>query len=119
MKQHLSLLLRILLCQLSLLPADAVSEKSFGKADLLIPQFDLPINLRIPDYYYAKAPMISTALTDSIDFLVSKDVPFRLFYNFTRSIPATILFKLYRHVQNRFVWLVVLAIVESPSELIS
>lgn len=76
------MLASLVLYPFSLLTAVAVSDKSYGVPDLLMPQLQLHINLRIPDYCYVKVCKLSKALTAAFDFLVSKDVPFRLFLQF-------------------------------------
>ena len=107
MKQPVFLWLSFLICHIRPHIIIANFHKMHGISDLLQPQLDLQINLRIPDYFYGKVPKLSSAaLTESIRFLVSQDVPFGLFYNFTtsnRTAPLLVLTSP-RHLKNQVVW---------------
>ena len=119
MKTHAILLLSFLVCQISALTANDVPKKLRDISALLQPQRDLQINLRIPDYYYAKVPRISEALSHSVDFLVSHELPFRLFYNNSeRLLGPELALRPSRHVRNQLVWLV-FVIVGSKSEILN
>ena len=118
MKQLVLLRLSFLLCQISLVMTNAVPDKKYSMTDLLEPQKHLQINLRIPDYYYATVSKLSPALTASINFLMSQNTPFRLFYNFTASNqkPPLVFFPT-RHVRNEVIWLVFVIIQEETEAL--
>ena len=99
-QQQAFLPLSFLLCQMSPRMTGAVYKKIYGIADLLKPQLNFQINLRIPDYYYSQVPMLSPPVTTTMDFLVSQDVLFRLFYNLTASNrTAPLVLKPCRHVR--------------------
>ena len=110
-----------ILGQISFLTSSVASAILSGKGyylpDLLMPQRDMQINLRIPDYYYARVPRFPAALTLSIDLLVSNDIPFRLFLNLTNPKPTVMLFKPSRHLQNQVVWLVYVVVSNNPNPL--
>ena len=99
--------------------AYAAVRNAYGMSDLLEPQLDRHINLRIPDWSYSKVPKLSSALKQSIDFLVSRDTPLRLFYNFTVSKRAApLVFTPSRNVPNQVVWLV-FVIVQTKTEALN
>ena len=109
MRRHLLPALSFFACHISSLAATGfhVPDKGYDISDLLEPQRDLQINLRIPNYHYAQVPRLSTAFTGSVDFLASHEVPFRLFYDYSKHGPAqTMEFTPSRHARNQIVWLV-------------
>ena len=92
-----------------LCPGVGAELMNFSLRDLLNPQLNLEITLRVPEYYYSKASSLPLALTVAMDLLISKQAPFRLFYNFTQrklqiSPPPT------RHSRNEKLWLIFVAL---------
>ena len=84
---------------------------------LLRPQLRSQIILRVPDYYYSVLPRLPLPLTLAMEFLVSEQVPFRLFYNFTQTKLQQTTSHLPRHTQNQVVRLVFVS-VQSKSEVL-
>ena len=85
--------------------------------DLLMPQLRSQVILRVPDYYYSVLPRLPLPLTLAMEFLLSEQVPFRLFYNFTQRQHGPTISRPPRHAQNQVVWLVFVS-VQSQSEVL-
>ena len=75
-------------------------------SDLLAPQLRLQITLRIPEDEHFMASELPALLNSAIDFLVSQQAPFRLFYNFTQGKPWSLVTRSPRFTQHLAVWLV-------------
>lgn len=88
----------------------AVVQNTYQIPDLLGPQLDLQINLRIPDKHYSRFPKLSPALIHAMDFLTSKQAPFRLFYNISKVIPSALMIRPSRYAQNQVLFLVFLTV---------
>ena len=112
MKFRIGITLWLLVTQF-LLHAEATSDIP----NLLKPQQNSQITLRIPDYYYLKMPILPPSLTLAIDFLVSEQVPFRLFYNYTAFKQWSIVSRPPHFTQNDAVWLVFVS-VQSQAEVV-
>ena len=99
-----------------LCPGVGAGPMSFSLRDLLNPQLNLDITLRVPEYYYSKIATLPLALTVAMDFLITEQAPFRLFYNFTQSKllispPPT------RYSRNEKLWLIFVAL-QNKSQVI-
>ena len=77
-------------------------------SNLLKPQLEFRITLRIPENYYRMAPELPQVFILAMEFLISEQVPFRLFYNFTqfKTPLEPLVSRQLRFVQNQAVWLV-------------
>ena len=73
---------------------------------LLKPQLGFEINLIIPDSSFYLSPSIPPALTQSIEYLVAQQVPFRLIYNSNGKIKPPQPSRSSRHAENQVAHLV-------------
>ena len=74
---------------------------AYDMSDLLKPQLAFEINLIVPDSSCFLTPYLPPALTLSIDYLSTNQVPFRLLYNLTQTIQPPSPTRSARHGKNQ------------------
>ena len=100
--------------------AAAVSTKLYDLSHLFKPQLDFEINLIVADTNFYSAVYLEylpLALTQSMDYVVSKQVPFRLYYNFTQEFHPPPRNRSARHAQNRIAYFVFFAVQSKTPEI--
>ena len=86
-------------------------------SNLLTPQVNFQITLRVPEMYTLTKPALPPSVNLAIDLLQSANAPFRLFYNLTETKLWSAVPRPPRLTQNQVVWLVFVG-VESKLEMV-
>ena len=98
-------------------PAAEVSTKLYDLSHLLKPQLDFEINLIVPDSSFFFAFSLPPALTQSMEYLAAKQVPFRLWYNLAQKLEPPSRTRSARHAWNRIANFVFFAL-QSKTQLV-
>ena len=85
------------------------ANKIYDMSDLLKPQQDFEINLVVPNSLYVSPHSLPSALTQSMEYLMANQIPYRLLYNMKGKIRPPSPIRTARHADNRISNLVFVA----------